>query len=202
MEAIVLIGSAALGDYVHGSSDLDVAVIAPGPVGDPEAVAAPLRHSALPCPARRLELVVYRAEQAAAPTRDIEFELDLNTGEEVDRLLTELGDEAGHWYLIDLAIAHEHGRSLAGPPAGDVIGAPPHTDVIDALLAGLAWAIAEEPDTLNTVLNACRAWHFAETGDWLAKRAAGAWAAERLEDGILDPDRVATRARTALEAAR
>ena len=78
MRAVVLVGSAALGDYVPGVSDLDVAVISPGRV---------------------------------------DVELDLNTGADGERLLTSRGDEPGHWYLIDLAIAHEYGVSLAGPPA-------------------------------------------------------------------------------------
>jgi predicted nucleotidyltransferase len=200
MRAVVLIGSAALGDYVAGVSDLDVAVISPGGLEDPQAVAAPLRHAELPCPARRLELVVYRAEQAAAPTRDLEFELDLNTGADGDRLLTTLGDEPGHWYLIDLAIAHDHGVSLAGPPAREAIGEPPRADVLDALLDGLRWSLAVEPDSPNTVLNACRAWRFAERGDWVSKPAAAEWARGR--DAPLEARSIVARATAAVEAAR
>jgi hypothetical protein len=180
--SVILIGSAALGDYVHGVSDLDVAVVSEGPVEDPEAVAAPLRHAELTCPADGLELVVYRADQAAAPTRDLEFELDLNTGVHGDRLLTELGSEPGHWYLIDLAIAREHGVSLAGPPASELIGEPPRADVLEALLAGLRWAAEEEPDSPNTVLNACRAARFALEGNWVGKGDAGRWAIETSSD--------------------
>jgi hypothetical protein len=176
---VLLIGSGALGDYVPGVSDLDVAVIAPEPVADPEELAAPLRHARLPCPARKLELVVYRADQAAAPTRDLEFELDLNTGPEGDRLLTELGGEPGHWYLIDLAIAREHGIALSGPPARELIGEPPREDVLEALRAGERWAAEHEPDSPDTLLNAARARRFAECGDWLGKSAAAVWAAGR-----------------------
>ena len=176
---VVLIGSAALGDYVPGVSDLDVAVIAPEPVGDPEALVAPVRHAALPCPARKLELVVYRAAQAAAPTRGLEFELDLNTGPGGDRLLTDLGDEPSHWYLIDLAIAREHGIALSGPPARELIGEPPRADALAALEAGTRWAEEHEPDSPSTVLNAARARRFAERGDWLSKSDAAVWAASR-----------------------
>jgi Domain of unknown function (DUF4111)/Nucleotidyltransferase domain len=197
MRGVVLIGSAALGDYVPGVSDLDVAVVSDGPLADPAAVAAPLRHSALPCPARGLELVVYGAEQAAAPTRELEFELDLNTGEHGDRLLTDLGGEPGHWYLIDLAIGRERGVALAGPPPRELIGEPPRADVLDALLAGLRWAIAEEPDSPNTVLNACRAARFALEGDWLSKGEAGAWATESSSDPRLVQAALAARERFA-----
>jgi hypothetical protein len=176
---VLLIGSAALGDYVLGVSDLDVAVIAPEPVADAAALAAPLRHSELPCPARKLELVVYRAEQAATPTRELEFELDLNTGPDGDRVLTELGDEPAHWYLIDLAIAREHAVSLSGPPARELIGEAPRADVLAALEAGVRWAEANEPDSPSTLLNAARAARFVECGDWLSKSDAGVWAASR-----------------------
>jgi predicted nucleotidyltransferase len=176
---VLLIGSAALGDYVPGVSDLDVAVVAPDAVADPEATAAPLRHAELPCPASKLELVVYRADQAAAPSRDLEFELDLNTGADDDRLLTELDGEPEHWYLIDLAIAREHGIALAAPPARELIGEPPRADVLDALLDGLRWSLEEERIDPNTTLNACRAWCFAEEGTWLSKGAAADWAERR-----------------------
>jgi hypothetical protein len=193
MRGVVLIGSAALGDYAPGASDLDVVVVAPGPVEDPEAFAGPLRHSEVPCPARKLELVVYRAEQAAAPSSELEFELDLNTGPADDRLLTDLGGEPAHWYLIDLAIGREHGAALAGPPPRELIGEPPRADVLDALAAGIRWAVETEPDSPNTVLNASRAARFALTGEWSSKAEAGEWAAQTATDGRLAHDAAAAR---------
>ena len=191
---MLLVGSAALGDYVEGVSDLDVVVVVPGSVEDPEAFAAPLRHSELTCPARRLELVVYRAEQAAAPTRDVVFELELGTGQGGDRLVTEPGEEAARRSVVDLAIARERGRSLAGPPPRELIGEPPRDDVLDALATGIRWSIAAEPESPNTVLNACRAVHFALEGGWVGKAEAASWG---MQSGP-DPDlaRRALAART------
>ena len=216
----VLIGSAALGDYVQGVSDLDVVAIAPEPVPDPEALARPLGHGELPCPARRLELVVYTAEQAAAPSAELVFELDLSSGAGGDRLLTGPGEQPAHRYLIDLAIARDHGCSLSGPPVRELIGPAPHRDVIDALVAGLSWALQEEPESPDTVLNAARAARFALGGDWLSKSAAADWAMQTGSDprlvasaldtrragaGELPADRVAmlvAEATAELEAAR
>ena len=191
MRAVVAIGSWALGDYVPGVSDLDVAVVTDGPVPD----VGPLLHAALPCPARKLELVVYGAEQALRPTRSLRFELDLNTGGEGDRLLTALGDEPWHWYLIDLAIAHEHGVSLSGPPASEVIGKPPRGDVLEALLAGMRWSLEAEPGSWDTVLNACRAWRFAAEGEWVSKSEAAGWGGERGGDPELAAWALAARLR-------
>ena len=196
MRAVVLTGSAALGDYVAGVSDLDVAVVSPAAVDDPDSLVAPILHRVLPCPARKLEMVVYLEEHARMPTRDLEFELDLNTGPEGDRLLTALDDAPAHWYVIDLAIAHKHGVSLAGPPPREVIGDPPRGDVLEALLAGMRWSVEAEPGSPNTLLNALRAWRFAETGDWVSKRAAREWAEARGRE--LDP----RAAIAAVEAAR
>jgi hypothetical protein len=54
--------------------------------------------------------------------------------------------------------------------------------VLDALLAGLRWAAAEEPEAPSTVLNACRAARFTLHGDWLSKGDAGRWAIESGSD--------------------
>ena len=193
MRGVVLVGSAALGDYAEGVSDLDVVAVAPGPVEDPEALGAGLRHDELPCPARKLELVVYRSGQAAAPGGELEFELDLNTGAGGDRLLTEPGGEPAHWYLIDLAIARERGVALAGPPPRELIGEPPREDVLDALAAGIRWSLDEEPDSPNTVLNACRAARFALHGDWTSKAEAGEWATQASSDPRLAQAALAAR---------
>lgn len=58
---IYLFGSAACGAYRPGNSDLDVQVVlADTLTGDePLELARRLAHSALPCPARRLEFVCY-----------------------------------------------------------------------------------------------------------------------------------------------
>src|SRR5215216_4659617 len=75
-------GSYALGDYLPGRSDLDVAAVVRSPLSPEfaDAIVSQLHHDALPCPARCLELVVYMEETArsGSPARD--FALNLNTG--------------------------------------------------------------------------------------------------------------------------
>src|SRR5262245_66685819 len=55
-------GSYALGAYAPGRSDLDVAVVVRDAASRAlqDELVDTLRHEALPCPARRLQLVVYR----------------------------------------------------------------------------------------------------------------------------------------------
>src|SRR3954464_12036979 len=75
-------GSYAMGAYVDGRSDLDVAAVVAG--GLPDALkhrlVDALRHEALPCPAIGLELVVYPRATVELPTALPGFELNLNTG--------------------------------------------------------------------------------------------------------------------------
>ncbi|MGH2981839.1 MAG: nucleotidyltransferase domain-containing protein [Solirubrobacterales bacterium] len=75
-------GSRALGDYRPGRNDLDLAAVVEGAIGAElkQAVVARLRHESLPCPARGLELVVYRLETARSATATSDFELNLNSG--------------------------------------------------------------------------------------------------------------------------
>ena len=97
--AVWLIGSAAMGAFRPGESDLDVAVVVTRAAGRTSTL------DDLPVPATKLEIVFY--------DRELKVVLDPNPGS---------GD---HWYLIDLAIAREHGRALLGPPPSELIGEIP-----------------------------------------------------------------------------
>jgi hypothetical protein len=173
---VYLIGSLALGGYEPGRSDVDVAVVvdAPLPAAVKEAVVAACRHEALPCPARKLELVVYAVGRMRA------FELNLNTGAgEPLHAGFDAGAEPSFWFVLDLAIARVSGVAVVGPPASDVIPAASRSELVDAVRESLAWqAESGVPDDL--VLNAARTRRFLEDGVWTSKKAAGAWALERL----------------------
>ena len=187
-------GSLALNAYQHGPSDIDVAIVCRTALepSAKQAVVQALRHESLPVPARGLELVVYRAEVAAAGTSEPGFEVELNTGPRMDFRATWAGgdrreQDGTFWYAIDRSILAEHGRSLVGPPAGDVFRSVSDADLVDLLIASLRWHLgsgdAENPDpdstaapaawTADAVLNACRGWQRVRTGQWLSKSDAG-----------------------------
>ena len=179
-------GSWALGDYVHGRSDLDRFAVVETPLdeGRKQAIVEAVRHESLPCPARGLELVVYARDAVAAASSDAAFDLNLNTGRGMP-LHVAFGPagEPRHWFVIDRAIAREHARALLGPPARDVFAPVPRPVVVGALAESLRWhdanpAVAGE----NAVLNACRAWRYAVEGTWSSKRDAAGWARSRLDD--------------------
>ena len=178
-------GSLALGGYVPRRSDLDVTAVCGGPLR-PDAklrIGDALRHESLPCPARGLELVVYRASTVRAATSSPGYELDLNTGRAMPfRLSVDPADApGGHWYVIDRAIVREHGLVVDGPPPHELFAPIPRAPLLRALCGSVRWyESSHDARDDDAVLNACRAWRFVAGGVWSSKPAAGGWARQRL----------------------
>ena len=182
--AVYAIGSYALGAYVPGRSDLDVLVVVDAPLeaAERDAIVARCSHDALPCPARKLELVVYTPEQLAAPGRDQRWELNLNTGAGTPlHAAADPAAEPWFWFVLDLAQARDHAVVLHGPPASDLIGPVPRDVVVAAQADAVAWYARHEPGE-PALLAAARAWRYAEEGVFSPKREAWRWAAQRLGD--------------------
>jgi hypothetical protein len=176
-------GSYALGDYLPGRSDLDLAGVVRSSLPSElvDEVVARLRHEALPCPARRLELVLYQIETARSGSAAWEFELNLNTGATTPLSVQSKGDaeEVGsHWFPIDRSILSQAGLALHGPPAGEVFTAILRAALLPALAQSVRWHRGGESEPSDAVLNACRALRFAQEGQWSSKPAAGRWATE------------------------
>jgi hypothetical protein len=184
-------GSFALGGYEPGRSDLDVAAVVRGPLADDVTarIVSDVRHESLPCPARKLELVVYDAAATRSPSVDAAFELNLNTGaNEPLRADTEPQPGESHWFAIDRSILAGHGVTLFGPPAAEVFAGPPREALLLPLAGVLRWYRSNEPQSDDAVLNAGRSLRFAEDGVWMPKPALRAWARaqERTKPEILD----------------
>ena len=116
-----VIGSGALGDFDARRSDVDVQAVSAArlPRAELQGLAAALRHEALPCPVRGLEFVVYAKEDLADP-RGPAFQLNLNTGQAMTYHEGYDPDaEPRFWFVLDVAIAREHARSLSRARTGD-----------------------------------------------------------------------------------
>jgi Domain of unknown function (DUF4111)/Nucleotidyltransferase domain len=175
-------GSWALGDFLPGRSDLDVAVAVGGPLTGPAAdrIVAGISHEALPCPARGLELVVYTSAAAGSGATGPAFELNFNTGAAIEtRIDRDPEVEDAHWFAIDRAILAQAGIALRGPAAADLFNPPPREELLELLAASIRWQ-EERAGTPDAVLNACRALRFARTGQWTSKSVAGEWALDAL----------------------
>jgi hypothetical protein len=179
--AVCLMGSAALGDYRPGRSDIDVAVIAarPLPIVAREALVAALEHEALPCPARGLELVAYDPAGLADP-RGPAYLINLNTGPRMQRSVSfDPAENPQFWFTLDVAIGRTLGRTLLGPPPAELFPELPDAMVRSAASDSLDWWSAHGGHPSTAVLAAGVAWRWAETGTWSSKGAAARWAAER-----------------------
>ena len=197
LHAVVLGGSAGLGAYESGRSDLDVIAVCARPLARVRALdlARSLSHRALPCPARRLELVVMTRAAAGGDREARAFELDLNTGaDEPDHVGLDPAAEPAHWFVVDRSIARARGRALFGPAPREVLAPVARGEVLAALGDSLDWHAAHEPASPNSVLNACRAWRWARTGRWTSKRAAAEWARGRISDPAAIDAALAARA--------
>ncbi|HSI79744.1 MAG TPA: aminoglycoside adenylyltransferase domain-containing protein [Solirubrobacterales bacterium] len=171
-----------LGDFDPDRSDLDVQAVSEDevPRRTLERLAAELSEPALPCPARGLELVVY-TRAGLRHRRGPAFALNLNTGPAIEHHQGLDPDaEPRFWFTIDVSIARQRGRSLAGPAPAVILPELPRPLVLAALRDSLAWHRSRDPAA--AVLAACRGWAWASEGRWLSKAEAARWAVARLDD--------------------
>jgi hypothetical protein len=153
-----VLGSGLIGGFRPGESDLDLVVVVDAPLGGVARRRAVEQIAALDVPGRRLELVVY-----VSGHQPPDFELNL----EVDNAgAREAPDELDHWFVIDAGMAQE--RIPAWTDYFDPIS---EERLRQAVVSSLAWS-EEWPDLEFARLNAARARHYLEHGEWLSKKEA------------------------------
>lgn len=182
---VYFVGSVALGGYVPGESDIDIIAVSADPIADEvkHQVTEGLLDEAARCPARGLEFTLYRWEVASAPPRATDFEVNVNGGPRMPVAVHLVAaHEPAFWYVLDRAIAHRYGVSIAGPPPRDVFADAPRQKLLHAMVESMRWHRANEGATLYSVLNACRAWRFAEEDVIGSKLDGAAWARTRWRD--------------------
>jgi predicted nucleotidyltransferase len=160
LDALYLFGSAAQGGYEHGRSDVDVIAVTSRPSTRAEKQAIADAVESLPCPARKLELVVY----ARGSDR---HELNVNTGELVH---FDAEDDPAFWFVLDRSIAEQHAVPLFGPPWAEVFPPVPREAVLAALDEALAFDGWDDPRGASLAAARGRIWR--ETGEWVSKRRA------------------------------
>jgi predicted nucleotidyltransferase len=151
-----VLGSGLVGGYRPGESDLDLVVVVDAPLRGEARRAAIERVAALELPGRRLELAVYVQGQQP-PGFDLNLEVDAGEG------VREAPDEAEHWFVIDAAIAQEHYADWT-----DYFHPVSKERTRQAVEQSLEWSAAH-PQYEFSRLNAIRARHYLETGEWKAK---------------------------------
>ena len=168
---VYLTGSAAVGAFRPGSSDLDVLVVADGAERSQlDAIVASCSHQALPCPASKLELVVYERDALAVPGELPRWSLNFDTGPHEHHVGRDPMAEPAHWFVVDLEFARRNAVALDGPPAPELIGAAEPGAVATAMDAIVDWYRARGEQGLAA---ARRAEHWRRTGEFMPKPATG-----------------------------
>jgi predicted nucleotidyltransferase len=162
LHAVYLFGSAAQGAYEHGRSDVDVIAVTARRSTKAEKEALAAAAESLPCPARKLELVVYARDALDR------HELNVNTGELVH---FSPDDDPAFWFVLDRSIAEQHAIPLLGPPWDEVFPPVAREDVLAALDEAIAF---DGWDEASMQLAAARAQIWRESGRWVSKREAAA----------------------------
>jgi hypothetical protein len=173
LRAVYLTGSAAVGAYRQGKSDLDVLVVAdPAERMRLEAVVATCAHAVLPCPAEKLELVVYEPAVLAAPGSAPAWSLNFDTGRDTHQVDFDPATQPSHWFVLDLAFARRHAVALTGPPPAELIGDPGQDALLHAFEEQVAWYAANDTEEAAATA-ARRAAHWRATGEFAAKLDPG-----------------------------
>jgi streptomycin 3"-adenylyltransferase len=160
LQAAYLHGSAALGGWVAGRSDVDMLFVA----ADGVSSAAVMRmgevlcEGAGGCPGRELECSVVTVAQARQPAPPWPFVLHVTAGPgKPGRTVRPdsrwLGDPD---LLMHYAVCRAAGWPVCGPPPQDLIGVVPRRAILDYLAGEIGWGIEHAPEAY-AVLNACRA---------------------------------------------
>ena len=187
---VYFVGSVALGGYVPGESDIDIAAVSNSALSDShkQGVASAVVEASATCPARGLEFTLYRREIVGSPPAGADFEVNANGGPRMPTAVhVDATAEPGFWYVLDRAIAHRSGRAISGPPAHRIFADVPRSTLLDAMYQSMAWHRAHEKATLYSVLNACRAWRFCAEDVLGSKLEGAAWARARWPDpGLID----------------
>jgi Aminoglycoside adenylyltransferase, C-terminal domain len=169
-------GSAALGGWVPGRSDVDM-LFETGDGIDGVAVARMgqvLCETAGQCPGRELECSVVTVAQAGQAAPPWPFVLHVAAGPgKPGRAIRPDGQSSGDRdLLMHYAVCRAAGWPVCGPPAADLIGAVPRRAILDYLAGELGWGIEHAPEAY-AVLNACRALIYLTDQQIVSKIAGG-----------------------------
>jgi hypothetical protein len=129
------------------------------------------------------------------------YEVNLNSGPRMPfHVSYEPAADPAFWFVLDRAIVREHGVRLVGPEPRELVAPMPRAWLLEALLTRLRWHAEHAQPGADSILNACRAWRFAEEGRWSSKVEAAAWAQTRTDQTTTIDRVLALRAGTTDQA--
>ena len=172
--AAILHGSAALGGWMPGRSDVDVLFIVADTITemDLRRMAVSLATLAVDCPGNGIETSIVSVPQARDARPPWPYLRHVVAGPTTDYRIHPQPGEHAHDpdLLIHYAVCRAAGISVRGAPAADLIGEVPRRMVLAYLAGELGWGLENAPEAY-AVLNACRAEAYRTTGQIISKLA-------------------------------
>ncbi|HSR86966.1 MAG TPA: aminoglycoside adenylyltransferase domain-containing protein [Streptosporangiaceae bacterium] len=179
--AVYLHGSAVLGGWVPGRSDVDVLVVVSDEIGD--ATLDSMAHaivSARPerppedrhAPKLESSIVAVAAARRPAPPWPFFRHVVTDPAEPARIVRPEGVGQGDRDLLMHYAVCRTAGYPAFGPPAREVVGPIARTDVLSYLADELSWGLANAPERY-AVLNACRAALYLTDGIIVSKIGGG-----------------------------
>ena len=182
LEAAYLHGSAVLGGWMPGRSDVDLLFVAQDGISSAavQRMSEVLAGGAGGGPGQALECSVVTVAQAARPAPPWPYVLHVAAGTgQPGRVVRPAGASAGDPdLLMHYVVCRAAGWPAHGPAPQDLIGAVPRRAVLDYLAGELAWGTGHAPEAY-AVLNACRALVYLTDHAIVSKIAGGELALRR-----------------------
>ncbi len=180
--AVYLHGSAVLGGWVPGRSDVDLLVVATDDTDDATAdtMAQAIAAAGAQCPAPGLEASIVARAAASHPAPPWPYLRHVVAGPESSPRVVVPNDAApgDRDLLMHYVVCRAAGHPVLGPPPHELIGPIPRADVLAYLADELIWGLADAPERY-AVLNACRALIYLADGAIISKLAGGEGALAR-----------------------
>jgi hypothetical protein len=182
LQGAYLHGSAVLGGWVPGRSDIDLLLVAADDIehGVLDAMACQMLATARTCPGRELEASIVTVAQAGHPAPPWPFLLHLSAGPGKPKPVVRPGSQSpgDRDLLMHYAVCRAAGWPVHGSPPQQLIGAVSRHAVLGYLADEARWAIEHSPESY-AVLNACRAMIYLTDQQIVSKISGGEEALKR-----------------------
>lgn len=185
---IYLHGSAVMGCFHPGKSDIDLIVVVGHPLPDPvkRAYLDMVVEYNASGPAKGIEMSIVRREVCRPFVYPTPFELHFSAAhlkrytEAPDAFIHEMNGEdkdlAAHFTVLN-----HRGKCLYGAPVKEVFAEVPGGDYMDSIRCDVSEALGHiTEDTMYLTLNLARVLAYKEEGLVLSKKEGGEWALEHL----------------------
>lgn len=173
-------GSAALGGWQPGRSDVDLLLVAARDLAAARlgAVTKALFGATADCPGHALECSVVTAGQARRTEPPWPFLLHVAASPGRARVVVGEGGPGDPDLLMHYAVCRAAGWTLHGPPPAQVFGRVPRPQILAYLAEELTWGLGHAPERYS-VLNGSRALLYAHDGVICSKLDGGTLALDR-----------------------